>query len=641
MSRKANSNHSKSSNPRRRLAAMGVSALLVLAVWTVFGQTIHQGFVYDDVLSVYENPMIIQGVTWEGILQLFTHIDPSTHDWWPLTEITHMVDWQIYGGNAGGHHLTNVLLHLTTAILLFLLLEQMTGVLWRSAFVAAVFAIHPLRVESVAWVTERKDVLSGMFFMLTLWAYIRHARSFPAPNPAVRFSKSFLPVLVFYAAGLMSKSMLVTLPFILLLLDYWPLQRWSILSRSTVTGLVVEKIPLLALTAASGVITLVAQRQTALQATQNIALPWRLGNAVVAYVDYIGQMIWPSGLVVLYPHPGNRLSLWTIGGSLLLLSLISVAIIAAHRKRPYLLTGWLWYLIMLLPVIGVVPVGGGQMAQADRFTYLPQIGLYILVTWGAVDLVTSWRYSRTMLFGSAAVVLSGLIATAHVQTGYWKSEVSLWSHALSYTTGNCVAHNNLGNALADRGDLPEAIEHYKQALQMAPSYAEAHYNLGDALSEQGKMAESIQHYEAALECKPDYPKAHNNLGKALLHEGSVDGAITHFQRAMEISPGYSPPYNNLAWVLATHPNKSVRNGARAVDLAKRAADLSVDKDPLILDTLAAAYAEAGRFPEAVRTENQAIEAARARSKSSLVTTLEAHLELYQANQPLMDNSLGR
>ena len=619
---------------------MGICLSLALAVWAVFGQTLHHDFVYDDIVSVYENPFVIQGLTFAGIGQLFAHIDLTTHDWWPLTEISHMLDWQFYGPDAGGHHLTNVLLHAATAILLFLVLRKMTGALWRSAFVAAVFAIHPLRVESVAWVTERKDVLSGLFFMLTLWAYTCHARRSAASDnnaspPKFTF---YLLALIFFALGLMSKSMLVTLPFILILLDYWPLKRFAIHdSRSATARLAWEKLPFLLMAAAAGLVTLVAQRDTTVQTAHSIGLPWRLGNALVSYAVYVFQMVCPMGLAVHYPHLETRLSLWMSGGAALVLLVISIGVAMGRQKRPYLLVGWLWYLVMLLPVIGLVPVGAAQAAHADRYTYLPQIGLYILVAWGAVELSGFWKYHRLVLGAGSAVILAGLLADAHVQTGYWKSEISLWTRALACTSGNSVAHNNLGIALANQGKLGEAIQQYEKALQIKPGYAEAHYNLGDALAARGELDEAVRHYERALQFRPAYVKAYNNLGKALLQKGRVAEAIANFQRAMEIAPEYSPPYNNLAWILATHPLKSVRNGVRAVELAQLADRFSGGKDPGVLDTLAAAYAENARFAEAVETASRGIELANAQRNFALVTALESHIKLYKANQPLRED----
>ena len=369
---------------RNTYTVAAVCGFLLLAVALVFGQTVRHDFVnYDDNAYVYENPQVAGGLTAHGIAWAFTSFHVS--NWHPLTWLSHMLDCQFYGLHAGGHHLTNVLLHAATAILLFLVLRRMTGDLWPSAFVAAVFAIHPLRAESVAWVAERKDVLSGLFFMLTLGAYAGYARR---PFSLGRY----LTVVLLFALGLMAKPMLVTLPFVLLLLDYWPLGRIGPHRRTGISSfrrVVVEKIPLLALTAASCVATVIAQG-TAVIAIDVIPLPSRIANALVSYVAYMGQLFYPAGLAVLYPHPEGGLPIWKVAASSLVLAGISAAALVWRRRFPYLFVGWFWYVGMLVPVIGLVQVG--LHAMADRYTYLPQIGLCIAVTWGVAQLAASRRY---------------------------------------------------------------------------------------------------------------------------------------------------------------------------------------------------------------------------------------------------------
>ncbi len=361
---------------------VAVCLFLAAIVWIVFGQTVHYDFVnYDDPAYVYQNPAITQGLSWSGVAWLFTHADVNT--WFPVTDITHQLDWQIYGANAGGHHLTNVLLHAATAILLFLVLRKMTGAFWSAAFVAAVFAIHPLRVESVAWVEERKDVLSGLFFMLTLGAWTHHVeKQARAENsffiPPYRFWKGdYFLALAFFAFGLMSKSMLVTLPLVLLLLDYWPLNRVASgpSLRKAWLWLVLEKVPFLLLSGGICIVTLLTQDKV-VKVMQNLTIPWRIGNAMQAYVDYLRHMIYPVGLTVSYSHSETYPFIWKVIPTVVILFSISTAAFSARRKYPYLIIGWLWYLIMLLPVIDIVQVA--HNARADRYTYLPQIGLYIL-----------------------------------------------------------------------------------------------------------------------------------------------------------------------------------------------------------------------------------------------------------------------
>ena len=407
-----------------------VCLLLALAVWMVFGQTRHHEFVnFDDGRLIYENSAIIQGLSLEGVVKAFTQINAD--EWYPLTSISHMADSQLYGLEPGGHHLTNVLLHAATAILLFLVFRNLTGAFWPSAFVAAVFAVHPLRVESVAWVTERKDVLSGLFFVLTLGAYARYVRRSEARSPRLGAGSPafflrpltsidyWLTVLLF-TLGLLSKTMLVTLPFVLLLLDYWPLNRLTLstlnadksrtgFQLATVMQLLIEKMPLLMLSAAACAATILAQQGT-IQTGLDLSFPARAGNALVSYATYLGQMVYPCGLAVFYPHPGNQLSGETVVWCVAILLLISVCVLRWQRERPYLLVGWLWYLGMLVPVIGFLQVG--IQARADRYTYLPQLGLYVMVAWGAVDLFRDWRWHRVVLSATAALILMGLIFLA-------------------------------------------------------------------------------------------------------------------------------------------------------------------------------------------------------------------------------------
>jgi Tfp pilus assembly protein PilF len=544
---------SGSAGLNERWAVLGVCLFLAAIALIVFGQTIHHGFVdYDDNVYVYENPFVTNGLTLSGVLWAFTHVYSS--NWHPLTWISHMLDCQLYGLNPGGHHLTNILLHTTTAILLFLVLRQMTGYLWRSAFVAAVFAIHPLHVESVAWVAERKDVLSGLFFMLTLGAYVRYVQGRPgvegcgsdapaSPVPDRRGSiRDYGLVLLFFALGLMCKPMLVTLPLVLLLLDYWPLQRFpSPGGRLIPWRLILEKIPLLALAGASGVATLFAQTAARMPLEQ-VSLPLRVGNALISYVAYLGQMFWPSGLAVLYRFSSKDVGAAGVVLSLVVLAGISTGVLVL-RRRPYLLIGWLWYLVMLLPVIGLVWVG--TQARADRYTYLPQIGLYLMLTWAAAELGADWRRRRLVLGGSATITLVALIFCARTQASYWRNSETLWTHTLACTSDNIVGHNNLANELVRQGDLDAAIVHYQTALQIKPDYAEAHYNLAEALLRKGERDEAIAHYEAALHIDPVYFEACNNLGNVFMRQGRVDEAIAHYRRALQIDPDSAGTHVNF------------------------------------------------------------------------------------------------
>jgi len=826
---------SRSLKPKSRPAGLndcwtvpGVCIFLAAVIWVVFGQTLGHEFVnYDDDFYVYENPEVARGLTLKGIVWAFTHV--HSFNWHPLTWISHMLDCQFYGLSPGGHHLTNILLHTATVILLFLVLRRMTGFLWRSAFVAAVFAIHPLRVESVAWVAERKDVLSGLFFMLTIGAYVRYvqrrlkvegresrAQAVPALDSRL-WTLDYYLVVLFFALGLMCKPMLVTLPFVLMLLDYWPLERvtsdkWRVTrfripvpQLSSLNHLLLEKLPLLGLAVASGVVTIFAQTD-AIQSFEQISLSLRVGNALISYVAYLGQMFWPLGLAVLYPFTAGGVGVSEVVLSLGLLAGISTGVFVLRRRRPYFLTGWLWYLIMLAPVIGIVQVGA--QARADRYTYLPQIGLYLLLTWAAADLCAGWRHRRVVLGGLSTVILVALIFCARAQTSYWRNSESLWTHTLACTSDNFIGHNNLGNTLLQKGHVDEAIAHYQKALQINPDYAKAHNNLGIALLQKGSVDEAIAHYQKALQINPDYAEAHGNLGNALLQKervdeaithfqralqinsdyaeahgnlgnvllqkgrvdeaithfqralqikpgsaetcynlgnallqkGHVDEAITHFQRALQIKPNYAdahnnlgnallqknnvdeaithfqralqikpdnteahnnlgialrqkgrvdeaivhyqkalqikPDYaeacynlgnallqkgrvdeaiihyqkalqikpnyleaqNNLAWLLATAPQALLRNGHQAVQLAQQANQLAGEENPLILHTLAAAYAEAGRFSDAQRSAQKALALAREAGQSALVERINSELKLYAAGLPFHQES---
>jgi len=565
-------------NQRRELL---ISLLLLLGVWLVFGQTRHYQFVnYDDDRLIYENAAVTQGLSGLRVAGVFTHL--NAEDWWPLTSISHMLDWQLYGPNPGGHHFTNVLLHALTVVLLFLVLRSMTGALWPSAFVAAVFAVHPLRVESVAWVTERKDVLSGLFFVLTLGAYARYVRrsgsgasnangNHGTANCRPWVSLDYGCMALLFALGLLSKTMLVTLPFVLLLLDYWPLRRLKLSTPDppllTVKRLVWEKLPLLLLSVASGVATLLAQQHVIVLGQRlDLSLFSRAGNALVACAVYLRQMFYPVGLAVLYPHPGTRLSLWTAVGCGVVLTLITVSVVRWRRQRPYLLVGWLWYLGMLVPVIGLVQVG--IQAHADRYTYLPQIGLYIMVAWGVVDLCAAWRWRRVVLPAAAGMVLAGLLAVAHAQTRYWRDSVSLWTHTLACTSGNFIAHYNLGEALAQQGRLSEAISHFEQALLLQPDSADAQYDWGLMLGKQGNWPDAIPHFERALQLKPDFAKAHCNLGFALAQQGKLDAAIRHYERAIQLRPAYAKAHCNLGYLFLQRRqwNEAILHFERALQL---------------------------------------------------------------------------
>ena len=481
---------------------------------------------------------------------------------------------------------------------------------------AAVFAVHPLRVESVAWVAERKDVLSGLFFMLTLWAYLGYVRH---PFSLLRY----LMIAVLFALGLMSKPMLVTMPFVLLLLDYWPLGRLPtskplVASQSLPSGnsfqpdalpvatwrrLIVEKIPLLLLAAASCVATMLVQHGSVVRLNELPLVP-RFGSALVSYAAYLGQFFYPLDLAVFYPHPAARLPAWEAVAALFLLAAISLAVIVRVRRSPYLFVGWFWYLGMLVPVIGVVQVG--LQAMADRYTYLPQIGLAIAVTWGAVaGGQTFLSAGKKTSYGpwawgiASALLLAGLMACAWRQTSFWRDSESLWTHTL-----RCTARNDV-----------------------------AHFNLAAELIKQQRFGDAIEQYEATVRIRPRYPHAQCNLASALNHEGQTAEAIPHYYAALKYDRDDRFALNNLAWLRATCRRSGFRNGAEAVELAQRAVRLSNGREAALIGTLAASYAEAGRFPEAVQTARQAIDLAKRQNDQTLANDTEARLQLYINRKP--------
>src|SRR5437867_5473642 len=616
----------------RHWLTVGVCVFLTVLVWVVFGQTLRHDFInYDDPRYVYENTDITSGLSIGGIGWAFTHI--HSENWHPLTTISHMLDCQLYGLKAGWHHFTNVLLHTIAAILLFIALRQMTGALWRSAFVAAVFAIHPLRVESVAWIAERKDVLSGVFFMLTLLAYVPYVRA-----PSIR---RYLFVAVVFAFGLMSKPMLVTLPFVLLLLDYWPLgrirgQNSDVSGHENLVMLVVEKIPLVGLSAVSSVVTFLAQRG-AVGWTEQLPVLARINNTVVTYVVYMWQMLWPVKLAVFYPHPEKRLPLSEIILALAILVTATAAAFVLRKKRPYLVTGWLWYLGMLVPVIGLVQVG--WQGHADRYTYLPQIGLYIAITWGIADVTAAWRWQREILTAAALLVVGALSCSASIQTSYWRNSETLFTHALAVTSNNDVAENNLGIVFLQKGNLDEAISLLQAAVDLRPENSPAHENLAKALLQKGQVTDALVHYRRLLELQPDNIEVHNIVGTVLIQQGQAREAVEEWQKVLQIEPDNGNALSNLAWVIASSTEDSLRDRAKAVQLAEQAMRISGGRIPIIFRTLAAAYAENGRFSEAIQTAQRGIELANSRGNSGLATELQSNIVLYQERQPLRDPSL--
>jgi len=534
-----------------------ICIFLVLATATIYWQVKDHEFInYDDNIYVTENLNVQAGLTRESVSWAFTTSHHAT--WFPMTWLSHMLDYQLYGLHPKGHHLTSLFLHIANALILFIVLSRMTGALWQSGFVAVIFALHPFNVESVAWVAQRTNVLSTFFWLLTMWAYIRYVEK---PN----IKRSGLMVL-FFALGLMSKPMLVTLPFVLLLMDYWPLRRFKlgqekgngdIPEKYTDKGpdilrLVREKIPLFLLATGAGIVTFIVQKSGgAFQSMETISLSARLTNAMVSYLEYLEKMIWPRGLSILYPHPGNTLAVWK--GILCGMALVGITIISIRliRKAPYFAVGWFWYLGTLVPVIGIVQAGGHAMA--DRYAYIPLIGIFIIVAWGVPELISKWRHKEKVLSVSAGILIPTLMVMTWTQVGHWKNSITIYKHAIRVTDKKypslALIHNNLGIALRVEQKKEEAISHYKMAIKLNPNYTKAHYNLGNALFSMNETEEAISHYKTAVKLKPNYTNAHYNLGYALLQKGEMKEAVHHFRETLKLRPDFVAARNHLELAL--------------------------------------------------------------------------------------------
>jgi tetratricopeptide (TPR) repeat protein len=521
---------------------------------------------YDDDRYVTENPHIRNGLSWDTVSWAFTAEEQG--NWHPLTWLSHALDYQLFRQNATGHHFTSLLIHSANAVLLFLLLTYATGRLGPSLLVAALFALHPINVESVAWVAERKNVLSTFFFFAALAAYCWYAR-----RPDWRRYLAFAGL---FALGLMSKPMVITLPFVLLLLDFWPLGRIQgfpagVLSvpQSPLSRLLVEKLPLLVLSAASAAITMrVQQAGGAMRSTAQFSLGVRLENAVVAYAMYLWKMVWPSHLAPLYPHPGDSLSAWQVTISALVLLAVTVVVLR-FRSRRYLLTGWLWFLGTLVPVIGLVQVG--DQAMADRYAYIPLIGIFIMLAWGAADLADLLHIGLSARMIPAACILLALAFATHRQLGYWSSNYELWTHALAVTDKNFIAQNNLGGALLLLGKPDEAYAHFQAAAEINPNDPMSRSNLGAYLQEHGKLSEAMAQYDRSISLTSDpglLAATYANLGTAYRNLGEDEKARDSYDQALRLNPNQSNAYLGLGELLEKQNqlDDAIRNYSRSVEL---------------------------------------------------------------------------
>ncbi|MGA2171845.1 MAG: tetratricopeptide repeat protein [Sedimentisphaerales bacterium] len=567
---------------------------LALASFIAYEPMRHNGFVdYDDNDYVTGNAQVLRGLTKDGVVWSFTETD-LTANWHPLTWLSHMLDIELFGANPFWHHLVSLLFHITNTLLLFWIFNKMSKALWQSFFVAAAFALHPLHIESVAWVAERKDVLSGLFWMLTIAAYITYAT-----NPTI---KRYVLVVLSFIMGLMAKPMLVTLPLVLLLLDYWPLERLKLgqqYKRGSFWRLIAEKLPLLLLSMISSAITFVVQKHAgAMIRGENYSLMTRISNAFVAYICYIAKLFYPAKLAVLYPHPGSNLPLWQPIAAFAVIVFMTAVVFYLASKKRFLLVGWLWYLGTLVPVIGVVQVG--SQAMADRYTYLPSIGIFIMLAWGIDDFLAGWKYKKVLIGLTTSIALIALLIGTRVQLSYWQNTRTLYRHTLEITRNNYVIYNNYGCCLQEHGELDSAVENFNKALQLKPDYVAAMNNLGMALMAQGRIDEAAIQWEKVLAMEPYHPNANANLGRAFAAQGRYEEAVNHFNTALKIKPDLPGAYYMLGDIYYRMGNHEL-----AAENFRQAIRIQPD-NVTALNNLGIIYGEQGKINEAIQKWNEAL-----------------------------------
>jgi tetratricopeptide (TPR) repeat protein len=673
---------------RPRLIALLLALITLLAYWPVA----RDNFInYDDQVYVTENRVVQNGLTWAGVKWAFATGHAS--NWHPVTWLSHMLDCELFGLNAGAQHYVNVLFHTANAVLLFLLLLRLTRELWPSAFVAALFAWHPLHVESVAWISERKDVLSTFFALLTLLAYVRYAqrvtsdkwqvagteKTVPAPAQS-RFtfhvSRFYWLALVFFALGLMAKPMLVTLPFVMLLLDYWPLRRVPGVGcrGSSIRRLVFEKWPFFLLVLISCVVTYLVQRHgEAVMTFQQFPLHLRAGNALIAYERYLGKTFWPSALAIFYPLPNHLSWIRAMAATAMgLLGGISWLIWRMHRPCPYLLAGWLWFLGTLVPVIGLVQVGSAGMA--DRYTYFPLVGVFVAVAFGVRDLANRFQFPKAAVAAAAVLTLTLCLILTENQLRCWYDSESLFAHTLAVTgEDNPNAKINYGVALEQKGRMVEALAQYREVTRFSPDNVEARYNAGNLLDNMGKTEEALPELLKAVQLKPELPSlhdalgavlvelgrfdeamsqfteavrldpacpaAHFDMGKLLLKQGRDAGAIDEFRAALRLDPDSFQILAYTAHVLAADDNPQIRDGKTALMLAAKANALTGGAQPFVLDALGMACAETGDFTNAQEVTQRAVDLATA-AQMKKIEPLQQQLQRYKNHQPWRESFLA-
>ena len=525
-------------SPRRGLI-LAISLVLAVATVLAYASVRHHAFLlFDDSAYVTENGMVQSGLTAAGARWAFT--TPYAGNWHPLTWISHMADVQLFGLEPGWHHVTNLFLHVLTTLLVFRLFLRMTGAIGASAFVAALFALHPLHVESVAWVAERKDVLSTLWWVLAVSAYVTFVRQ----PTALRYGA----IVLCFLLALMSKPMVITLPFLLLLLDVWPLARWNVTNdrpdAKSTKALIIEKLPLFALALAMAVVTFFVQRQAgAVRSLDTLPVSLRIAKIPVAYVWYLVGTVWPVDLAALYPYP-TAIPLWQSLGATLLLIAITVAAVRIVRSRPYVLVGWLWFIGTLVPVIGIVQAGA--QPYADRFMYVPAIGLFAIVAFAAKDAIAARPALLRPVGALGIAVLAVFAVMSYRQLTYWKDSVTLWERAVAVTRNNYIAYTNLGFSLAEAGHRSDALGAYQEAIRLKPTYSNAHNYLGVLHAEMGNPDKSASELEEAIRLRPGFAEAHNNLGLARAEQNRLDDAVKSFKEALRLDPKFAPARNNLA-----------------------------------------------------------------------------------------------
>jgi len=626
-------------------------------VGLVYGQAGWFDFVnYDDSGYVSENMYVQTGFTLDGIAWAFT--SSYTSNWHPLTWLSLMLDTEIWGTGPGGYHVTNVLLHAINAVLMLLVLKRMTGSLWKSGLVAALFALHPLHVESVAWISERKDVLSGMFWLLTMWAYVVYVDS--------EKKRWYLLTLCLLVAGLMAKPMLVSLPLVLLLLDYWPLGRYES-DRATKTSLwltarrlTAEKIPLLIVTGGFCVVAFLTQQaRGGMMPAYAFTLPERIGNGLLSYAKYAGKMIWPEHLAMMYPHPGKD---YSVPGAVLAaaaISGISLLVIRVARKRGYLAAGWLWYLITLVPVIGLVQIG--TQAMADRYTYIPLTGLFIAIVWASAELSMKWRHGKSILATIAILVIGALSVRTYYQTRHWRDSIALFENALAVTENNYVAHYLIAETLRKQGKMDQAIAHCRESQRIKPYCREAYYELGMCFQQKKEYDKAIEQFDKAVRMQPDYIRAHYRLAMVLGKTKQLERAAVHFARTLELNPDHSAAHYYLGNILLSqgdlnpaeeHLEKALPDNltnaklyhnlgqaclqqgkfSKAIELAQRACELTEYNNLRVMGTLAEAYGAAGMFTEAIATARKIVEQAQLSGEKQLAREFQSRLVFFQSQE---------